>query len=162
MKKSFLIFLLITSFTALAETSDPSEVTEISLERTRCFGTCPVYKLTVLSDGTVTYDGKEYVKEIGRRSGTISKKQFQELASKAKEIKFFSLKNEYLTKEASDGSIVTVTDLPTRIITVKTRKDSKTIRNYYGGPDHLKTLELMIDKTCNSEIWVKGSNQSLQ
>jgi len=30
----------------------------ITLERTPCYGYCPVYKVTILSDGTVRYFGE--------------------------------------------------------------------------------------------------------
>src|SRR5947208_1474873 len=37
----------------------------ITLERSTCFGTCPDYKLTVTGDGTVVFEGREFVKVKG-------------------------------------------------------------------------------------------------
>lgn len=35
----------------------------IQLERTMCFGECPVYKVEILSDGTVNYNGEMFVEK---------------------------------------------------------------------------------------------------
>jgi Domain of unknown function (DUF6438) len=48
----------------------PSE-TVITLERTTCFGTCPSYKLSILRDGTVNYEGREYVRVKGTAHSKI-------------------------------------------------------------------------------------------
>ena len=121
-----------------------SPVTKISLERTACYGTCPVYKLTVYSDGKVEYEGKDHVKEKGARSSKIDEKFFVRLMKKADEIGFFKLKDRY------DGL---VTDLPTRITTVTKGDVSKAVRNYYGGPKGLHDLEQLIDEVTNSAQW---------
>ena len=43
----------------------------IQLERTMCFGECPVYKVEILSDGTVHYDGDMFVEKTGKHSWQI-------------------------------------------------------------------------------------------
>jgi Domain of unknown function (DUF6438) len=42
---------------------------EFSLERTECFGPCPVYKVTIRLDGSVRYVGKKNVQRIGTYTG---------------------------------------------------------------------------------------------
>jgi hypothetical protein len=121
-----------------------AQLTKISLERTPCFGTCPVYKLTVHSDGKVEYEGKDYVKEKGSRSSKIDQKLFLRLMKKVDAIGFFKLNDRY------EGR---VTDLPTRITTVTKGDVSKTVRNYYGGPKGLRDLEQLIDEVTNSAKW---------
>lgn len=37
------------------------------LERGPCLGTCPVYRIVVCNDGTVVYDGQQFVKASGRK-----------------------------------------------------------------------------------------------
>ena len=150
-----LVFITI-ALCAAAAAPDSSRITEISLERTPCYGTCPVYKVTLHADGTVTYEGKEFVKEIGTRSGRISASDFQQLARQVQKIDFFSLKDEYRSKKNPNGSILNVTDLPTRITTVKKGDRTKTVENYFGGPDALKRLEEAIDRISGSAVWVNG------
>src|SRR5687768_7872674 len=38
----------------------------IVLERGRCFGTCPAYRVTIFSDGNLIYEGFDFVKIKGR------------------------------------------------------------------------------------------------
>jgi hypothetical protein len=73
---------------ALAETSVVAEVTadpvfrgrvsEISLQRGGCYGTCPVYSITLRSDGSARYRGIRYVDRSGEYSG---KYRFSELGT---------------------------------------------------------------------------------
>ena len=50
-----------------------------TLERTDCYGTCPVYKVTVFRDGTIEYVGSRYVKVTGKALGQISEDQVDKL-----------------------------------------------------------------------------------
>jgi hypothetical protein len=52
-----------------------------TLERTGCFGECPVYRLTVESDGTVVYVGTRWVKVTGRQQYQLRQAQLAALQS---------------------------------------------------------------------------------
>jgi hypothetical protein len=136
-----------------------AEIDSITLERTWCNGTCPIYTVTVRRDGTVTYDGEEYVKVRGHRSRRLSSEQFQQLVHEIQRIGFFKLKDEYMDKEHPDGSFETVTDLPSAITTVRAGKTRKRIKNYYGGPESLAEFENLIDKVAGSSAWTGNSQQ---
>jgi hypothetical protein len=138
-----IITLLATCVLAAPGIAD-TQTDKISLERTACFGRCPVYKVTVSGDGKVEYEGKDHVKEKGLRSSKIDEKLFLRLMKKVDEIGFFKLDDRY------EGL---VTDLPTRITTVTKGELSKTVRNYYGGPKGLHDLEQLIDEVTNSTQW---------
>jgi uncharacterized protein DUF6438 len=131
------------------------EITRIVLERTACFGACPVYRLTVDRSRKVVFEGKAHVWEVGRQTGRVSKEGFRQLVSKIEEINFFSLKDRYDGKNA-DGSGSTVTDLPTRKTSVTRGNVTKTVENYFRGPKGLKELEDLIDEVTNSTEWVRG------
>jgi hypothetical protein len=148
------VLLLITSLTA-AGASAESEITAITLERTPCFGACPVYKLTIHRSGQVEYEGKDHVGQKGARSGRISTEDFERLIKKIDEINFFNLGDRYDGKNP-DGSGVTVTDLPTRITSVTRGDRTKTVQNYFRGPKGLKELEDLIDEVTKSADWVRG------
>ena len=131
----------------------PANIDSITLERTWCNGTCPIYTVTVWCDGTVTYDGEEYVKVKGRRLRKISSEQVQQLVRKVQRNGFFKLKDEYMSKENADGSISTVTDLPSAITTVRAGNIRKRVKNYYGGPESLAAFENLIDKVAGTSAW---------
>jgi hypothetical protein len=139
---------------AFAAAPDATQIDTIALERTRCYGTCPVYKITLRRDGTVTYQGKKWVRVIGQRSHKISVDAFQRLAREAERIQFFSFKDEYVWKDNFDGSSEHVTDSPTRITTVRAGRVRKVVKNYYGGPVALEGLEKLIDDVSGSVVWI--------
>jgi hypothetical protein len=148
------LFLLSASVVAAGAPPEPA-ITKITLERTPCFGACPVYKLTIHRSRKVEFEGKAHVWEVGRQTGRISAEDFQKLVKKIEEINFFSLKDRYDGKNA-DGSGTTVTDLPTRKTSVTRGNVTKTVENYFRGPKGLKELEDLIDEVTKSTEWVRG------
>lgn len=118
----------------------------ITLQRTACFGTCPIYKLTVYGTGEVQYEGEDYVKVKGKQSASISAEKVKELVNEFYKINYFSLKDKY------EGNI---TDLPTTFTSITIDGKSKQVENYYGAPDSLNKLEDLIDEITNSAQWVK-------
>jgi Domain of unknown function (DUF6438) len=151
-----LIVAALISAAAVACGSDKNPaITKITLERTLCFGTCPVYKLTVLRSGRVEFDGKDFVREKGQRTGRITAADFAKLAKKIDEIKFFELRDRYDGKNP-DGTGVTVTDLPTKKTSVTRGNQTKTVENYFRGPAGLKELEDLIDEVSKASVWIRG------
>jgi hypothetical protein len=148
------IFLLSVAFPAAGGNVE-SDVTKITLERTPCFGTCPVYTLTIHRSGQVEFQGKDHVRQKGSETGRISTEDFARLVRKIDEIKFFDLKDRYDGKNP-DGSGVTVTDLPTRKTSVTRGNRTKTVENYFRGPKGLKELEDLIDEVTKAADWVGG------
>lgn len=144
------LVLLAGLLTACASTPQPNNQHElphvvITLERTPCYGFCPVYKLTILGDGTVIYDGRQFVKVEGRREAKISTKDVAMLIKRFQEIDYFSLKESYTRP---------VTDLSTTVTSLTLGDRSKTVRNYAGAPRELIELEKLIDRTANVQQWV--------
>ena len=82
----------------------------ITLERTVCFGTCPAYRVTISSDGTVAFEGRQFTKTKGIATGHISATEFHKLASEFEKIDYFSLPDEY--KPGSKVCPQVVTDMP--------------------------------------------------
>jgi Domain of unknown function (DUF6438) len=146
-------FWLAVACSGIAAQPRAADIDSITLERTSCYGTCPIYKVTVRRDGAVIYDGTQFVKVTGHQSRKIPSEQFQRLVREIQRIGFFSLKDEYMHKDNPDGSIESVTDLPTTITTVRAGKLRKRVKNYYGGPQSLAALEKLIDKIAGSSAW---------
>jgi hypothetical protein len=121
----------------------------ITLERTACFGTCPVYTLEVHGDGTVIYHGEKYVNMEGTHHGTISGQQFGQLLLDFSNIEFYSLKDRYVERMA--------TDLPSAITSITINGQTKTVEHYHGdftAPKKLMALEDKIDRAANSDRWI--------
>jgi hypothetical protein len=123
------------------------EITEITLERTPCFGTCPVYKVTLRRDGTALYEGVAYVAREGRYRGTIGAPLFDRLARMAVEKGYFGLRGRYA---------VPVTDHPSVITSVLRGGTRKSVDHYANaGPAALKALETAIDAAAREIRWEK-------
>ncbi len=117
----------------------------ITLERTVCFGTCPAYFLRIKGDGSVFYEGRDFVKVKGEVESTISREDLKKLVDAFYEIDYFSLEDEYTAN---------VTDLPTTITSISIGDRSKRVVNYYGAPEKLIQLEKLIDSLTNSAHWI--------
>jgi hypothetical protein len=123
------------------------QITEITLERTMCFGTCPAYKVILRQDGTAIYIGKAFVERKGRYQGTVYKYYFDRLVKLLQALNYFALKDNYSKP---------VTDLPTVITTVLQGDKLKNIRNYGNvGPIELWGIEMAIDAVATRVKWEK-------
>jgi Domain of unknown function (DUF6438) len=104
---SAICFLLVTLPAALKVLSSPlgilGSVTEISLERNECYGTCPIDTLVLRLDGTAVYTGKQYTQRTGQFTGTLRKSDFDKLAQRLISAGFFDLKSSY-GRSSSDSS----------------------------------------------------------
>jgi len=135
---------------------DPDD--SITLERTACFGTCPVYKLTIASDGTVTFQGERSTKTNGTAVGHINVADFRRLKDDFAQINYFSLPDAYLpgTKECPRN----VTDMPSANTSIRLNEKFKRVSHYLGCGDagalsRLTALENKIDEVAGTEKWIK-------
>lgn len=125
----------------------------ITLERTACFGSCPIYSVTVHGDGTVDWNGIRYVKEKGQRTWSISQEKIEALKKAINKAKFTDLHDEY----TSYG----ITCSPSTITTVKFKDGSgKKVDHYHGdrsAPSVLGWLERKIDEISGTERYIGQS-----
>ncbi len=140
------------------QTQNVPQDTLITLERTECYGTCPSYKVTISADGTVTFEGCRFVKQVGHAKSNISQQQLQGLVSAFEKINYFSLRDRY--EDYHDGCKQWWTDSPTAITSIRINGKTKSVRHYYGCGgvdelDYLKDLEQAIDTAVNSAQWVR-------
>lgn len=119
---------------------------DITLTRTGCFGTCPVYTVVYRRNGTVTYTGEQHVDHIGTRQGQIGAATFADLSQFIERSGFASLDSHY----RAGG-----TDAPTTTVTV-TYRDGRTMSvSEYGrsGPPALWAVQRVIDGVLPDVRW---------
>jgi len=126
--------------------------TVITIERSSCFGGCPVYSAEIHSDGTVVYVGKSYVLQKGEKYGEISPEKLQELIKEFRRINYFSLKDRYETDESGN----TVSDLPTTTTSICLDGRKKTVVNYAYAPRELHDLEHKIEELAGLNKFIVG------
>ena len=150
--------LLAVSGTLSDTSGQPESVPDdlvIKLERTRCFGGCPVYSVTIDAKGNVTYEGRWFVHVEGRVTDRIPVSRVAALLATAKRIGFFELRDQYLTRKNPDGSETRVTDLPTTFVTITSEGRTKRVEDYFGAPESLQELEQQIDDAAVTKRWVR-------
>ncbi|MEK6287530.1 MAG: DUF6438 domain-containing protein [Acidobacteriota bacterium] len=132
--------------------------TLITLERTGCYGMCPIYKLTISADGSVLFEGNRFVKKVGTAKSAISQEQIRELIVAFEKINYFDLKDRYERPE--DDCKQWVTDHPSALTSITLNGTSKSVIHYYGcrGVEvlaKLEKLEQAIDDAVNSAQWIR-------
>jgi hypothetical protein len=125
---------------------------KITLKRGACFGVCPVYKVEINGDGSVAYEGKNFVAIKGDRNDQIAVQTVRDLYAQFKNANFFWLFDTYRAQ---------ITDGPTYLISISFDGHSKEILDYEGTmvgmPREVPDLEEKIDAAAGPKKWVKGS-----
>jgi hypothetical protein len=126
----------------------------ITLERTACFGACPVYSISVSRDGTITYEGRAHVRHLGAATAQISPERVTALLSELEKAGYFSFAGRYTPAEPACGRYST--DSPSTITSVQIRGRTKRIEHDYGCgsvPGALTVMEQRIDEVLGSGRW---------
>lgn len=137
-----------------AENTGSSKAPVITLERTACYGICPVYRLSVTAEGAVSYDGKAHVRHMGPASGQISPERVEALLSEIDQAGYFSFADGYTATDPACGRYST--DSPSAAISVQLQGRAKRIEHDHGcgaAPSALGILERRIDEVLGSEQW---------
>lgn len=126
----------------------------ITLERTPCFGTCPVYRVSLRRDGTVEFVGERFVTQEGRVTAAITPGAVDSLVAELEAGGYFGFAERYLHGEPACG--LYATDSPTVITRVTSSGRSREIRHDYGcsgAPPALGRLERRIDEVAGVSRW---------
>jgi hypothetical protein len=108
------------------------ENTELSLsmKRSFCFGECPIYDLTIQSNGKVIFEGKKYTKTIGKTESKLEKEKIKQLITEIEKANFFSLDNAY--NYDSNNCPLYVSDSSSVLLSIKLNGKEKTINHDWG------------------------------
>jgi hypothetical protein len=136
--------------------SSVTQITELTLERGPCFGTCPIYRIVLRSDGTASYIGWNYVGRIGVYTGTFAPEEFTRLAKEVEALSFWELQESYLQP---------VNDLPVvRTAAVRADTTRKVVRDHGAlgvpaveGPAELLRIQAAIDRVAAEIAWERTS-----
>jgi hypothetical protein len=122
-----------------------------SIQRTACYGQCPMYKATFMDNGEVKYVGKRFVDKIGTYSGLIPEAQIIEIKSIIKEYDYFSLDSLYPTP---------ISDFPSCITEARLNGVSKRIVDRRNPPENLKSFERFLDAVLKTLELTKVSDET--
>jgi len=132
-----------------------SDSARISLERRPCFGTCPVYTVTLEGSGVVRFEGVRFVKDTGTSVGTVPPARVDSLLAELEAAGYFTFADRYAMGDPSCPRYVT--DLPTIVTQVRIGSRLKRVEHNRGcadAPERLSMLERRIDEVAGTERWV--------
>jgi hypothetical protein len=140
------------------EAPAPVEDVTITLERRPCFGTCPVYSITVEGNGRVRYEGTAYVSVVRSDTDSISSEQVALLVAEFDRVGYEQMADRYAYGEPSCPSYVS--DAPSTITSLTRQGTTKRVEHDYGCadvPSALTGLERLIDDIVRSGRWTGRS-----
>ncbi len=118
----------------------------LSVEKTPCFGKCPIYKIEINGMAQANKDARRFLDEIGFFKGPVDEVTFAELVSLTKTAEWQNYKGEYLTGYS---------DLPSTIIRFSEHAGD-TVRIRYESskaPIKLQNLANKVDSLSTLSIW---------
>lgn len=150
LRTALLIVLLLGTASAFAQEREPV----ITLRRTACFGTCPVYSLEIYEDGFVRFLGTDFVQYKGEQRAVIPREAVDNLVASFVRANYFALRDSYETYKDRKGRIWRVTDLPTIYTSLRVGTRKKSVRDYAFAPKRLTELEDEIDRVAHTQHWI--------
>lgn len=116
----------------------PGDVLELTLERGPCFGTCPVFRFTAISQGRYVYEGRSDVEPLGARAGAFPGYLFARLAEACVDLRVPELDARY----ESDFE-----DAPSVCVEVRHAGGLHVVRNDGGdsGPARLWAFAALVE-----------------
>jgi hypothetical protein len=138
--------LALLGLTAFGQVSAPPNGITITLDRQGCLGKCPSYKLIIHGDGSILYEGGQYVHATGIRKKRIDPTAVQQMVQKFLDVDFFNLPDSYGV--ANDLPYVTMS------LALNGRRKQITGTQF---PDRVRGLQAEIDRVSGSKRWVRRS-----
>ena len=122
----------------------------LKMRRTPCFGQCPYFEVSIFNDGSVEYEGFNFVEKIGFYNSKINIKKVALIEDYIRKVDFFSFDELYDAR---------VSDLPSVIIEVNFKGINHKVKGRYNMPEKFKMLSKFIDNLVSEiEFWEKSTN----
>ncbi len=129
MKKALLILAALGASPAAAQPARHGAPESISYQTGACFGTCPIYIVTVRSDGTGTFEGVNFTAVRGRRDFRVSPAQYRAFVAHLAPVRPAHGSIDYNGPPRCQSM---ATDLPSATILWTGRRGTQRLHYYYG------------------------------
>lgn len=121
----------------------------VAIERTACFGSCPIYRVELTGDGKLRWVGKRFVGTIGEAERTVPPEVVARVVRAIERAQFATLADRYDDRG--------VTDQPSAIVTFEASGAAKRVSHYHGdlsAPARLSILEDQLDLLLDTARWI--------
>lgn len=135
----------------------------ITLERTACFGWCPMYEVVVAGDGTVKYAGSKFVLREGEATSRIEPARLVPILQE------FESLDVWNRAHTCDSVIM---DTPSTVVTLRLGDRSRELRDAFNGrscsdgdPEKaawhrtIDRIGALVDEVVHSEQWIGTEEQ---
>lgn len=129
---------------------NPAAITEVRLERTPCYGSCPVYSVCAFSDGRMVFHGTANTLLVGDFAGRMSPEDTQELMKAARAAQLRGFRPTY-------GS--GMTDQPAVRVAIITERSKIVEFEKLLAPSEIIILEHTIDGIASRTDWHPAVSQ---
>jgi hypothetical protein len=120
----------------------------MSINKSYCFGKCPVYDMKIYANGHVTLHAIDHLElPNGHYTATISQQSIERIYTLALQIEYFNMEDVYTNPY--------IQDVPTTITSVlhKEKGVLKRIENTWEAPHELKQFEQALHNLLNELEW---------
>jgi hypothetical protein len=129
----------------------------ITLNAGPCFGTCPVFEVSVDESGHVAYQGEEFVAEKGPFTRDVPSADAHAVYDALRRVHFWDLRDRYATEE--DGCPGVSTDAQTLVWTAVVDGRTKRVEHYLGcrplpAVEALDVLDKVVVAKTNIREWL--------
>lgn len=122
-----------------------------TISKSPCYGKCPVYTMTIYSDGRAVLEGKFNIDYIGTYETKLSEEELQEFTETAKRIDYFGLEDKYDSE---------VTDLPSTTTSIVIDGEKKEVYRRANYPQKILTFERLFTQLLENKKWEKVDAQN--
>lgn len=121
-----------------------------SLHKTPCYGKCPVFDVRFMSDGRVTWWGRQHTERVGHYEAFVTPATLARITEQIQSQQYFDLRATYPT----DADRI-LADIPQTI--TKAQIDGRVwqVTNNYDAPSTLHQLERFIMRELDQLVWRK-------
>jgi hypothetical protein len=122
----------------------------IELRKTVCYGTCPIYQMTINGSGEMTFNGERFTDKIGNFTKTLNEEETKSIFTTLESFQWLQFKDRYPAQ---------VSDLPSTIIHFRYKDIDKTIVIIGEHPAILDVIDDKLSNMANSDGWTDLSSQ---
>jgi hypothetical protein len=139
MRPVFFLFFFLMACKAPQKTltwTEPATF-RIKMERTACYGTCPIYNFTFTDKQVMDYNGLGFVDVLGEAQAEVSLEDVNAIKKRLQAINWDQLAETYPCNES---------DLPTVILTLQTKNYKKRVEVGCNPPADLQDFINWLDE----------------
>lgn len=142
---SLFVLLLGNSCGIVPKNTNLNELAKvIEMSKGPCYGTCPIFTITVYDNGVVAYKGERFTTKNGLSIKILKKAEYESLLKAFKDTDLWKYKDVYRSQ---------IPDLQTVTMTYYEEGDIKSIVGRDGRPEAVLRLEKLLDEIADVGEW---------